>query len=85
MRFQGARSKGPIVSPCGVAVYGPESDLVPGSLSPWVEHPEELNTVFSDPGLRPNMMRFTVIWDASQPTFSAIDSITELSVRVKPD
>jgi len=85
VRFQGARSKGPIPNGCGVDLYGPDADIVGGTLTPWVAHPEELNSVFPEDGQRPNMFRFTIIWDSRQPLFDSIESIDEITVRVKPN
>ena len=65
IRFQGARlspfSPGPH-DLCDLTIDGAVPEVLEGSLTPWVEHPEELNT-FSGP--TPNMVRYSVVFDAS--------------------
>ena len=85
VRFQGARSLAPLVNACDVQLHGVMSEIVPGSLTSWVKHPEELNTFYPDPGLTPNMIRFLVVWDASKPGYSSLAGIENLTIRVQPD
>jgi hypothetical protein len=86
VRFQGARALGPIPLPCEVDLAGADSDIFPGSLSGWVDHPSELNTFFmGDPALRPNMIRFAVIWDSSKLGYDLIEGIEDLTFAVQPD
>jgi hypothetical protein len=85
VRFQGARSLTTIEDLCDVELYGPESDIFPGSLTPWVTDPVMLNDYYGDPTLRPNMIRFSVIWDSSQIFYNNIEGITDLSITVQPD
>jgi hypothetical protein len=57
------------------------SPLLEGSLTPWVRHPAELN----DFGVTPDMVRFTILFDASKPEFSKIIGVTNLRIRATPD
>lgn len=85
VRFQGARALAPLNDPCDVQLHGPTSEIVQGSLTGWVKHPEELNTFYADPSLKPNMIRYCIIWDASKPAFSSLVGIEDLVIRVQPD
>jgi hypothetical protein len=85
VRFQGARAIKETDNPCNVKLAGEESAIVPGSLTGWVTHPSELNTYFTEPGFRPNMIRFQILFDRSNPFMSAISGISELHLRVVPD
>ncbi len=85
VRFQGARLLGSGLSdPCNVTLAGLDSQIFPGSLTPWVKHPSEMNSP-DNPVLRPNIVRFTVIWDASQPFYDDIEGIEEIVFPVQPD
>ncbi|MBL8862663.1 MAG: hypothetical protein JNK02_11705 [Planctomycetes bacterium] len=81
VRFQGARSAGEIGDLCNVDAA---TQIVPGSLTPWVLHPEELN----DFSPRPNMIRFAVVFDFAA-TFNSpqnqIQGVTALKIRTQPD
>jgi len=81
VRFQGARSAGEITSLCNV---DPLTQIVQGSQTPWVSHPEQLNQ-FSP---RPNMIRFCVVFDFAA-TFGnpqgQIQGVTGLRIRTQPD
>ena len=81
VRFQGARTLAPPADPCDVDLDA--FDLVFGSLTPWVEHPAELNEFQP----RPNMVRFTVVFDgAVDPQLvDAVKGVTNLAIRAKPD
>ncbi len=85
VRFQGARAIAPILQPCGVALAGINSPILGGSLTSWVEKPAELTTVPSPSGATANMFRFTVIWDRSNPNFSMIQDVEEITIRITPD
>ncbi|MEM7307749.1 MAG: Ig-like domain-containing protein [Planctomycetota bacterium] len=85
VRFQGARSIKVIDNLCNVTLGGPDSQIFPGSLTGWVNHPAELNAFFADPALRPNMIRFQILFDTSQPALAQLVSVTELFLRVLPD
>lgn len=76
VRFQGARAMtgldlnhsdtdGDIHNdPCNLTLTGVHSPIVPGSVSPWVDHPALLNdwaAQFGKP--TPNMIRYTILFD----------------------
>jgi hypothetical protein len=76
VRFQGARagalldqnhqdSDGNLNNdPCNLSLQGAGSPIVPGSVSPWVDHPALLNDwaeVYGKP--TPNMVRYTIVFD----------------------
>ena len=82
--FQGAHTTGVLDQPCSVILAGPDSPLVPGSLSGWVTHPSELTDFFPDGALAPNVFRFAVIWDQADPNFDKIVAIEDLTVTVTP-
>jgi len=81
VRFQGARSAGEVSDLCGVDLA---TQVVAGSLTPWVSHPDELN-LFSP---RPNLIRFVVVFDFAA-TFNdpqaQIQGVTGLKIRTQPD
>jgi hypothetical protein len=81
VRFQGARAAGDITDLCNV---DPAMGLVPGSLTPWVTNPSDLNE-FSP---QPNLIRFSVTFDfaasISNPQ-NQIQGVTGLKIRVQPD
>jgi len=85
VRFQGARAVKQINDPCTVELEGPGADIELGSLTGWVKHPAELNAYYEDPSLRPNMFRFQIVFDRTQPAAGVIAGITEVTVRVLPD
>ncbi|MCP3919864.1 MAG: hypothetical protein GY711_30390 [bacterium] len=60
VRFQGARTGGPIDVTCGLELDDPV--FVPGSVTPWVDHPELLN------GHTPpiDAFRYVVVFDGTQ-------------------
>jgi hypothetical protein len=81
VRFQGARSSGEIADFCNVD-FG--SQIVLGSLTPWVSHPDQLNQ-FSP---KPNMIRFCVVFDFRATLGSPqnqVGGITNLRIRTQPD
>jgi hypothetical protein len=86
IRFQGAKSRASVAThPCSVALVGASSDIITGSLTPWVQHPADLNA-FSP---RPDMVRFCVIFDTALVTPNSVGSfikgVTNLKIRVQPD
>jgi hypothetical protein len=86
IRFQGAKSKSSVAGhPCNVDLIGADSDIVTGSLTPWVQHPADLNS-FSP---RPDMLRYCVVFDTALVTPGSvgffIKGVTNLKVRVQPD
>lgn len=81
VRFQGARSQGAFSDPCDVDVNDSSGPLLPGSVTPWVRHPEELNT-FSP---KPDTIRFLIVFDGSHPDFRDIEGITDLRLTATPD
>jgi hypothetical protein len=85
VRFQGAKLSGALPvppSPCSeVPIDGPLSPLLPGSVTPWVRHPAELNA-FSP---RPDTIRFAIIFDASKLEFLKIVGVTNLRISALPD
>ena len=84
VRFQGARSASP-TDLCDVELHGPGAEIVPGSLTPWVVHPAELNAFTADPAKKPDMIRFQVIFDRSQGALSeAISAVDDLGVLARP-
>ena len=85
VRFQGARAIKTIDDLCDVSLSGEDAQVFPGSITGWVKHPAELNAFFADPALRPNMIRFQIIFDASSPIASLITGITSLTISVLPD
>jgi len=85
VRFQGARASGVLIDPCSVPETGVASPLAAGSLTDWVSHPQELNDFFGDESLTPNIFRFVILWDASQPEFPQIQGVEDLTVTIQPD
>ncbi len=85
VRFQGARATGTLIDPCSVPETGVSSPLAPGSLTDWVRHTAELNDFHGDTSLTPNIYRFVILWDRSHPSFSMIEGLEDLTVRIQPD
>lgn len=85
VRFQGARSVKQVDDLCDVDLAGPNSPILAGSVTGWVEHPAELNDYFGDPALASNMVRFEIIFDRSKPFFGALTGITELTIETLPN
>jgi len=87
VRFQGARTTG-VEDYCNLDLNDPTTSIVPGSVTPWVDHPALLNS-FQPP---PNLMRFVIVFDNTrQPGDSPrtildqVDGIDNFWVRVLPD
>jgi hypothetical protein len=85
VRFQGARAVGVLTDPCAVPETGGSSPLSAASLTEWVCHPALLNTFHADDSLSPNIFRFVVLWDSSQPEFATIEGIEDVIVSIQPD
>ncbi len=83
VRFQGARLTAPLGDPCDVTLFGAGTQILPGSLTPWVRHPSELNNM--DASLSPNMFRFQILWDPEGRGYGMINGVLELTVRATPD
>lgn len=81
VRFQGAKLTGAMPDPCNVALSGPTSPIAPGSLTPWVRHPDELDAFAA----QVDMIRFVVIFDASKLDFLNIVGVTNLRIRAQPN
>ena len=82
VRFQGARVVGTLANPCTDEPNTPGSQIEIDSVTPWVRHPAELNNF--DPA--PNIVRFTVIFDASYANFATtLTGVTNLSILSQPD
>lgn len=87
VRFQGARLEGDLVDPCNVELSGVDADIAPGSLTPWVRHPADLN-LFSP---EPNMIRFCVVLEKSMqnpfvnPIESRVVGVSNLRICTSPD
>ena len=81
VRFQGAKLTGAMPNPCNVELSGPASPIAAGSLTPWVRHPVELGGFAQ----APDMIRFTVIFDASKVDFPKIVGVTNLRIRALPN
>ncbi|MDP6519604.1 MAG: hypothetical protein QF411_06870, partial [Planctomycetota bacterium] len=77
IRFQGARTFKDLDNPCTVDLIGPDSPINQGSLTPWVSHPAELNDF--DP--KPNMVRYTVVYDATQISMHNVQAIDNLIIK----
>lgn len=67
VRFQGARSIGQtLLNPCDINVDRfPIEQVGPGSLTPWVAHPADLQLLTNAAGVpfRPTMIRYVVLFD----------------------
>lgn len=98
VRFQGGRSRQTTLSnPCNVNANDPFGDIQPGSLTPWVAHPADLNQVL-DPSGAPfasNMVRYCILFDLTddgamdRPGQILIDEqilgVTNLRIVANPD
>jgi hypothetical protein len=86
IRFQGAKSTTSIAGhPCDVQLSGSTPDILPGSLTPWVQHPRDLN-LFSP---RPDMVRFCVVFDNALATPGSVGTfikgVTNIRIHAQPD
>ncbi len=77
VRFQGARSDGQtLTNPCNINLdEDPILEVVPGSVTPWVAHPADLELLLNSAGapFAPTMIRYMVIFDK---TNDAVNSDT---------
>jgi len=97
VRFQGARVVGSLETPCLIEFSDPAGPFLPGSLTPWVLHPAELNDYWNQvfPGdsglaakLKPNAIRYQIVFDrqAGDPAIrDAIQAVRAFFIRVQPD
>ena len=76
IRFQGAKRASQVSDFCNVVVGSQATGL-----TPWVRHPEELNS-FSP---RPDMIRFAIVFDESDPQAGLILGARNLSISAVPD
>ena len=74
VRFQGARSNG--------ALDLEEDNFVPGSITPWVSHPSELNDF--QPGV--DVWRYRIVFDSdvSADALDFVRGVTDIRVAVTP-
>lgn len=88
VRFQGARSSGFLANPCNVVLEGPNSEIIPGSLTTWVDHPAKLN------GSGVNIFRYTIMFDNTNDpgnadipgvTLASVKGITNLVIRAEAE
>jgi len=94
VRFQGARAISEIDNLCNVNLEGPGSPIQPGSVTPWVLHPSELNTYWSQvfpsqPGevskRQPNLIRFQIVFNRFNPVAALVRGVTNVRINVQPD
>jgi hypothetical protein len=81
VRFQGAASKSTLLEPCNVNPNSPSGPIKIGSLSPWVRHPNELNSFLP----LPDLSRFVILFDRSHPDFGLIRGVTNLRITAQPE
>ena len=83
VRFQGARLKDPTADLCNLNLNGTDQDIIKDSLTPWVNHPAELNTFVPVP----EMIRFSVIFDrdVAPATLDMVKGATDLIIFAQPD
>ena len=81
VRFQGVKSITTPTDFCNIDPEDPNGPIQVGSLTPWVRHPRELNA-FSP---RPDMIRFVIIFDVSQPDIAVVRGVTNLRIQAQPD
>lgn len=83
IRFQGVRTASTPADLCALDLFG--AGVEPDTLTPWVQHPDQLNQ-FSP---QPNLVRFAVIFDQQLKRFDPavaanIRGVTNLRIRVQP-
>jgi len=81
VRFQGIKSTGAITDPCNIDLNAPNAPVDPASITPWVNHPDQLN----DYSPAPDMVRFLVLFDSSHPDAGFIKGVTNLRIQADPD
>jgi len=85
VRFQAAHAIGTLAQACNVTLEGPNAEITPGSLTPWVDHPSDLAAFSSTSDQSPNMIRFRIIWNSNDINFALIESIEDVNIRFTPD
>ncbi len=80
VRFQGARTTTAFANPCSADPEIAGTGISPGSLTPWVRHPAELNSYFP----RPEIVRFVILFDRSHPDFLLIKGVDNLVIDTQP-
>ncbi len=80
VRFQGARTTNAFVNPCTADPDIGGTGIAPGSLTPWVRHPAELDAFFP----RPDIVRFAILFDRSHPDFAEIKGVDDLVINTQP-
>ena len=85
VRFQGAKAAGTISDPCNVSLSGFDSEIQANSLTPWVQHPAELNLFFP----KPDMVRFCLVYEENLkgqgPVQFRIQGVTNVVIKVQPN
>lgn len=83
VRFQGARLKTAGADLCNLDLHGTDQDIITDSLTPWVNHPAELNNFIPVP----EMVRFTIIFDRDidPATLDMVKGATDLIILAQPD
>jgi len=66
-------------------VLGADSAIQPGSLTGWVSHPAELNEYYDSLTLRPNAIRFQILFDETNAFASAIAGVSSIRIEAQPD
>ncbi|QDU85720.1 hypothetical protein Pla163_28530 [Planctomycetes bacterium Pla163] len=91
VRFQGIRFASAVASPCESDLAQIGATFVPDSLTPWVEHPDELNSYWAliagqsvADQRRPNALRAQFVIDPDAPFADRIASVVEFQVLVQP-
>jgi hypothetical protein len=91
VRFQGIRFTSPVASPCESDLMQIGATIVADSLTPWVEHPGELNSYWAlvagqsvADQRRPNAVRAQFVIDPDAPLADRIVSVVEFEVLVQP-
>lgn len=83
VRFQGARLANDNADVCNLRVNGSNADIIADSLTPWVNHPAELNEF--QPA--PNMIRFAIFFDrdVDPALLDFVRGADNLIIQVQPD
>jgi hypothetical protein len=73
----------PVANLCSLDLNGLDRDIIENSLTPWVNHPAELNEF----NPVPEMIRFCVIFDrdVNPMTLDMVKGATDLIIRAQPD
>jgi hypothetical protein len=81
VRFQGANAVANIPDLCDVDPENPLSGVQPGSLTPWVPAPTDLNSFFP----LSDMVRWVIIFDRTAPFAGQVKGVTNLRIEVQPE